>query len=172
MPAAVNHFKKNKKKPGARQRARSRAHRRRIRASHGRRSVPLGEGEEEQPAGPQRLWRSRLDTPTPLQGRHHLASRSQGTTPTPPRGSLCLLADPRHADASSPAVVEVPTSWPWWIPASWLWWRSTVGSGCSTARSTEEEGAAARSMGEEVTTAGSVEEEVAVAGSGERKREE
>ena len=44
--------------------------------------------------------------------------------------------------------------------------------GRSTARSTEEEGAAARSVGEEVTTAGSVEEEVTVAGSGERKREE
>ena len=82
----------------------------------------------------------------------------------PPRGS-------RRADASSPAVVEVPASWPWWIPASWPWWRSTVGSGRSTARSTEEEGAAAKSMGEEVTT-GSVEEEVVVARSGERKREE
>ena len=69
-----------------------------------------------------------------------------------------------RADASSPAVVEVPASWPWW--------RSTVGSGRSTARSTEEEGAAARSVGEEVAAAGSVEEEVAVAGSGERKREE
>jgi len=70
----------------------------------------------------------------------------------------------RRADASSPAVVEVPASWPWW--------RSTAGSSRSTARSTEEEGAAARSVGEEVTAAGSMEEEVAVAGSGERKREE
>ena len=81
----------------------------------------------------------------------------------PPRGS-------RRAGASSPAVVEVPASWPWWIPASWPWWRSTAGSGRSTARSTEEEGVAARSVGEEVAAAGSMEEEVA--GSGEMKREE
>jgi len=70
----------------------------------------------------------------------------------------------RRTDVSSPAVVEVLASWPWW--------RSTAGSGRSTARSTEEEGAAARSVGEEVAATGSVEEEVAVAGSRERKREE
>ena len=93
--------------------------------------------------------------------------------PMPPRGSRgAVVEGGRRADASSPAVVEVPASWPWWIPASWPWWRSTAGSGRSTARSTEEEGAAARSMGEEVAAAGSVEEEVVVAGSGERKREE
>ena len=91
----------------------------------------------------------------------------------PPRGSRRAVVEGGHrADTSSPAVVEVPASWPWWIPASWPWWRSTVGSGRSTARSTEEEGAAARSVGEEVAAAGSVEEEVAVAGSRERKREE
>ena len=96
-----------------------------------------------------------------LAGDHADAS---SRIPMPPRGS-------RRADASSPAVVEVPASWPWWIPASWPWWRSTVGSGRSTARSMEE-GAAARSVGEEVATAGSMEEEVVVAGSRERKREE
>ena len=91
----------------------------------------------------------------------------------PPRGShRAVVEEGRRADASSPAVVEVPASWPWWIPALWPWWRSTAGSGRSTAISTEEEGAAARSMGEEVAAAGSVEEEVVVAGSGERKREE
>jgi len=32
----------------------------------------------------------------------------------------------READASSPAVVEVPASWPWWFPASWPWWREAA----------------------------------------------
>ena len=104
-----------------------------------------------------------------LAGDHADAS---SRIPVPPHGSRrAVVEGGRRADASSPAVVEVPASWPWWIPASWPWWRSTAGSGCSTARSTEEEGAAAKSVGEEVTT-GSVEEEVVVAGSGERKREE
>ena len=141
MPAAVNHFKKNKKN----------------------RSPPASPFLSPLASPPA----TDPGFPRPPPPRQSLAGNHADASlriPVPPRRSCHAVEGGHRADMSLPAVVEVPASWPWW--------RSTAGSGCSTTRSTEEEGAAARSMGEEVTAAGSMEEEVVVVGSGERKREE
>ena len=157
MPAAVNYLKKTKK-PGA-----CRASlfssppatdpgfpRLQIRAARGGRRGAAGRAPAslEKPAG---HADATAGPPPPRQSLAGDQADASSRIPVPPRGSRR-------------AVVEVPASWPWW--------RSTAGSGCSTTRSTEEEGAAARSMGEEVAAARSVEEEVIIARSGERKREE
>ena len=182
MPAAVNHLKKTKKtrSPPASPFSSPLASppatdpgfpRLQIRDARGGRREAVGRAPAslEKPAGHADATAGPPPPRQSLAGDHADAS---SRIPVPPCGSRrAVVEGGRRANASSPAVVEVPTLWPWWIPASWPWWRSTAGSGRSTARSTEEEGAAARSVGEEVAAAGSMEEEVAVAGSRERKRE-
>ena len=171
MPAAVNHLKKTKKtrSPPASPFSSPPATdpgfpRPQIRAARGGRRGAAGRAPAslEKPAG---HADATARPPPPRQSLVGDQADASSWIPVPPHGSRRTVVEGgRRAAASSPAVVEVPASWPWW--------RSTTGSGRSTARSTKEEGVAARSVGEEVTAAGSMEEEVVVVGSGERKREE
>ena len=107
MPAAVNHLKKQKNQEPAGEPV----------------LEPTGDGSGlPTAADPCRSGREkRSSRPGPSVSGPWWRSRHRGRG-----GDPAMVDGGRRTDASSPAMVEVPASWPWWIPASWPWWREAA----------------------------------------------